>query len=72
MQCGKEIDYNQILITKTDSNMYTVQWGQILHEKLTWDEMLGQVACLTLNGRSFFPVKAGFPPNGKDPSTTME
>ena len=54
---------DKIEITKTDHNMYTVAWGNVVSEHLTWDEMLGQVACLTLTGESFFPIKIGFAKN---------
>jgi len=56
----------KITITHDDKHMWTVAWGDVSHDHLTWDEMLGQVACLTLNGRSFFPIITEFPSAMKD------
>ncbi len=57
------LNSNQILLTRTGTNSWMVQWGDITNDKLTWDEMLGQVASLTLNGRSYFPIHSNFPAN---------
>ena len=53
----------EIKINKTRHNSYSVAWGNVVHEHLTWDEMLGQVACLTLTGKSFYPITTRFPKN---------
>lgn len=56
-----EVENNQILITRNDTNNYSVEWGDVKTDRLTWDEMLGQIACLTLKGESYFPVNRNFP-----------
>jgi hypothetical protein len=52
--------YEQKIIITKEEHGYSVEWGDVKQDHLTWDEMLGQVACLTLTGKSFFAVKIGF------------
>jgi hypothetical protein len=56
----------KITIKKTGDRSYTVKWADVTLEHLNWDEMLGQIACLTMTGKSFYPTHDGFPKLDKE------
>jgi len=48
-----------IIIEVTRDNSYTIRLGDAYHDHLCWDEMLGCLARLTINGEPT-PEKAGY------------